>query len=1022
MDMKTLVAEPPLGEAASGPPDARSARVVAGYELHERLGGGGYGEVWRGTGPGGLAKAVKILHGRLDGAQAEAELGALQKLRDVRHPFLLNIERIEVSESRVVIVTELAEQSLDDRFEQHRRDGIRGVPRDELLAYLKDAADALDFMRQRHGLQHLDVKPGNLLIQSGHVKVGDFGLTKDIAKAEVSIVGGFTPQYAPPELLEGKPHANSDQYSLAIVYQTMLTGSPPFTGRTAAQIAAQHLSSPPDLTPLPACDRPVVSRALSKNPRARFKSCRDFIDELGSGPAGRPQRDSAASSQVEDRELPRNAAIERRRSSAHGQARHCPARPLPPIRLPDRTTYRPTVFLGLGGFGGDVIFDVRRRVARRFGDAPGIPFAFLYLDTDTHAVALARAKEGLSGGDADAVEVPLRTSEQYRRTSGRYLDWMSRRWLFNIPKSGEVEGIRPLGRLAFVDHHQKLRDRLRKVLSAVTGASNPPAQFATGDIDYSALDVVVVASIAGGTGGGFVLDAGYLVRDVLRELGSADSRVFAVLAGGASPDTASHDPARANSLALLAELARYDEQGGGFPGDPACRLPKFPGVPFDCAYLIAGAADRDDATRQAAEYLYRGAATPARAFFEASRQESLRNADGDAFTLRTFAVTTGVATADRQAETDALCRATLAHWLAPDQANDPGTVTSAARALLAEAGLTAGQIVARVTARLDGDLGRVIPQIARAAAIGQTCFADALRAFDLALDPSRRPEPLSRFEADLAEWAERARNMLMARLCERAAHPAAAEIVGDVAAGLAEAERLLAGLLNEVLRERAQVERSLDAAPRAQSAELQGALGHYGTLRVCEVAYRSAHKRIVDLGHDVRNLAPQVSRVRAALIELHQELSATSDTSQPEITARIVASFTAGLQSDKAFRWPGLAGGNLDHFRSGLRTAVARFLEAEAIPAAPDRPRPLLDNVGGHYRDLFVGRAQAAAQTVPEEAAYVRDPDDGPFYCREVEHIQLRDAFAALAAGDEWALAAAERLHVREDVNWPDLR
>jgi eukaryotic-like serine/threonine-protein kinase len=256
-------------DAAVADDDARE-QVVAGYTLQHRLGVGGYGEVWRGIGPGGLAKAVKILHGNFDGAAAESELKSLELMRELRHPFLLNIERIETDGSRLVIVSELAECSLEDRFEELRQSGQKGIPRDQLLNFLRDAADALDFMHQEHGLQHLDIKPGNLLIQGGHVKVADFGLIKDIRQTNVSMIGGFTPLYAPPELFEGEPSQSSDQYSLAIVYQLMLTGVPPFSGRTAAQLTAQHLSSKPDLSALTASDRSAVARALSKNPSARF--------------------------------------------------------------------------------------------------------------------------------------------------------------------------------------------------------------------------------------------------------------------------------------------------------------------------------------------------------------------------------------------------------------------------------------------------------------------------------------------------------------------------------------------------------------------------------------------------------------------------------------------------------------------------------------------------------------------------------------------------------------------------------
>ena len=151
---------------------------------------------------------------------------------------------------------------------------------DELLGYLKDAADALDFMSEKHGLQHLDIKPDNILLQGEHAKVGDFGLAKDLNVTNVSILNGFTPTFAAPELFEGRPGHASDQYSLAIVYQYLLTGSLPFNGRTAAQLTAQHLKSQPDMSDLQPVDRPVIARALAKNMRSRFDSCRSLIDEL----------------------------------------------------------------------------------------------------------------------------------------------------------------------------------------------------------------------------------------------------------------------------------------------------------------------------------------------------------------------------------------------------------------------------------------------------------------------------------------------------------------------------------------------------------------------------------------------------------------------------------------------------------------------------------------------------------------------------------------------------------------------
>src|SRR5215475_3708804 len=256
-------------------------KVFPGYQLTERIGSGGYAEVWRARAPGGIDKAVKIVFGCYDEHLATQEMKALERIKDVRHPFVLSLERFEIVDGRLAILTELADMSLEQRAQQCRVNGLPGIPRDELLRFMADTADALDFLAERHNLQHLDIKPANLLISGDHIKVADFGLVKELAsRTQNSMVAGMTPTYSSPEMFDDAPSAQSDQYSLAIVYQEMLTGVLPFPGRTAAQLANQHLRSQPQLTALPEIDRPVVARALRKIPNERFPSCRAFIKAL----------------------------------------------------------------------------------------------------------------------------------------------------------------------------------------------------------------------------------------------------------------------------------------------------------------------------------------------------------------------------------------------------------------------------------------------------------------------------------------------------------------------------------------------------------------------------------------------------------------------------------------------------------------------------------------------------------------------------------------------------------------------
>src|SRR3954453_17863376 len=182
------------------------AEPIKGYRLIERLGGGGFGEVWKAKAPGGLFKAIKFVYGDLqavgddDGSRAEQELKALSRVKSVHHPYILSLERYDIIDGQLMIVMELADRTLWDRFRECRTQGLPGIPREELLDYMRETAEALDLMNGEYQLQHLDIKPQNLFLIYNHVKVADFGLVKDLeGMAGASITGGVTPVYAAPE-------------------------------------------------------------------------------------------------------------------------------------------------------------------------------------------------------------------------------------------------------------------------------------------------------------------------------------------------------------------------------------------------------------------------------------------------------------------------------------------------------------------------------------------------------------------------------------------------------------------------------------------------------------------------------------------------------------------------------------------------------------------------------------------------------------------------------------------------------
>src|ERR1044071_6503697 len=134
------------------------AEPIPGYRLIERIGGGGFGEVCKAEAPGGLFKAIKFVFGALaaagdNGQRAEQELKALSRVKTVRHPYILSLERYDIIEGQLIIVMELADRNLWDRFRECRARGLPGIPREELLRYMDESAEALDLMNTEYQLQ-----------------------------------------------------------------------------------------------------------------------------------------------------------------------------------------------------------------------------------------------------------------------------------------------------------------------------------------------------------------------------------------------------------------------------------------------------------------------------------------------------------------------------------------------------------------------------------------------------------------------------------------------------------------------------------------------------------------------------------------------------------------------------------------------------------------------------------------------------------------------------------------------------
>jgi serine/threonine protein kinase len=566
------------------------AEPIPGYRLIERLGGGGFGEVWKAEAPGGLQKAIKFVYGDLggvgdNGQRAEQELKALKRVQSVRHPYVLSLERYDIIEGRLMIVMELADRNLWDRFKECRAQGLPGIPREELLNYLEETAEALDLMNQEYQLQHLDIKPQNIFLVHQHIKVADFGLVKDLEGSQASVTGGVTPVYAAPETFDGRVTRYSDQYSLGIVYQELLTGQRPFAATNVRQLILQHLQAPPNVSALPAADQPIILRSLSKVPEERFPTCRIMVRALravspGKGSAKKEDRQpepreptdnepgSGASLSSclplpmssclpeENEEGPATVSLRAPggdgsaqgvtqfirgadpsilRTGAPGAVETKPRRELPP-EVTGTGTLFPSLVIGLGQMGLNVLQCLREQLTTHVAPARHLRHLRLLLcDTDPEIMRPAtRGRPGYALTAGEVLLAPLNRPSYYLKPrDGRpnLESWLNPRMLYRIPRSQVTTGVRALGRLAFLDNYRSVVRRLQAELDTILEPDHlqTASRHTRLGIRTNRPRVYILTSLAGGSGSGMFIDLAYTLRALLRQMGYEQPDVVALL-------------------------------------------------------------------------------------------------------------------------------------------------------------------------------------------------------------------------------------------------------------------------------------------------------------------------------------------------------------------------------------------------------------------------------------------------------------------------------------------------------------
>jgi eukaryotic-like serine/threonine-protein kinase len=628
----------------------RLAEPIPGYRLLERLGGGGFGEVWKAEAPGGLLKAIKFVHGDLqttddEGMRAEQELKALSRVKTVRHPYILSLERFDIIEGRLIIVMELADRNLWDRFRECQTQGLPGIPREELLRYMEETAEALDLMNTQYQLQHLDIKPQNIFLVQNHVKVADFGLVKDLQGMAASVTGGVTPVYAAPETFDGWVSRFCDQYSLSIVYQEMLTGQRPFTAGNVHQLIMQHVKGKPNLAPLPAAEQEIIARALAKKPDERHACCMDMV-RLLRAVAGPTNGTSRAVSMAEP-----PPSTPRQSRPLHQISPKAPAQQAEPIddsHLSQQVTairgdgvLVPALVIGLGSTGLAALRQFRRQVRDRFGAPESLPhLRLLYIDTDPEATQSATrdtTDDRLTPGEV--VLARLKRASHFLKPGDsrpRIDTWFSTPLLYRMTRNQQTGGLRALGRLAFVDNYRPIVRRLRTELQNCAAPNALAiAKRTTGlALRCNRPRIFIVCGLGGGSGSGMFIDLAYVVRETLKEIGHTQAEVVGLFLVPPAKEAASPKVARANAFAALTELNHFSTPGNAFRAQYVEREAPVQSTvaPFSRVVLLPfpdGNDPTSKATLPLAEFLDRFLLTPLGRAADTRRSECREHSQND---------------------------------------------------------------------------------------------------------------------------------------------------------------------------------------------------------------------------------------------------------------------------------------------------------------------------------------------------------------------------------------------------------